>query len=144
VYADGRPNLLTHGRKATVRDFYVSAIILTCSLKNKIAAVILPSLQRIHNNFIEIDSGNNDNHGLKSIIKKRLEGDNRFSNLETERDDECGICLEPCTKIVLPKYCHAMCINYYHDWNTRSESCPFCRGTIRRVKSRDLWGSYVQ
>lgn len=23
--------------------------------------------------------------------------------------------------------------------NTKSESCPFCRGSIKRVKSRDLW-----
>lgn len=23
--------------------------------------------------------------------------------------------------------------------NTRSESCPFCRGNLKRVKSRDLW-----
>lgn len=23
--------------------------------------------------------------------------------------------------------------------NTRSESCPFCRGSLKRVKSRDLW-----
>ncbi|XP_022855062.1 E3 ubiquitin-protein ligase rnf8-B-like [Olea europaea var. sylvestris] len=41
--------------------------------------------------------------------------------------------------MVLPNCCHAMCINCYRNWNTRSESCPFCRGTIRRVKSRDLW-----
>ncbi|CAK9137362.1 unnamed protein product [Ilex paraguariensis] len=32
-----------------------------------------------------------------------------------------------------------MCINCYRDWNTRSESCPFCRGSLKRVKSRDLW-----
>ncbi|KAL0364263.1 UNVERIFIED_CONTAM: E3 ubiquitin-protein ligase AIRP2 [Sesamum angustifolium] len=46
---------------------------------------------------------------------------------------------EPCTKMVMPNCCHAMCINCYRDWSTRSESCPFCRGTLRRVKSRDLW-----
>lgn len=23
--------------------------------------------------------------------------------------------------------------------NTRSASCPFCRGSLKRVKSRDLW-----
>ncbi|KAL2547159.1 RING/U-box superfamily protein [Forsythia ovata] len=124
VYTDGRPKISTRGRKATVRDFY---------------AVILPSLQRIHNDFVELDSSNDNNHGLKRISKKRLEGDSGFTNVDAERDDECGICLEPCTKMVLPDCCHAMCINCYRDWNTRSESCPFCRGTLRRVKSRDLW-----
>uniref|UniRef100_A0A7N2MVF3 Uncharacterized protein n=1 Tax=Quercus lobata TaxID=97700 RepID=A0A7N2MVF3_QUELO len=44
----------------------------------------------------------------------------------------------------------SMCINCYHDCykfpffsicygSTRSESCPFCRGTLKRVKSGDLW-----
>ncbi|KAM1080618.1 hypothetical protein ACFX1X_015508 [Malus domestica] len=32
-----------------------------------------------------------------------------------------------------------MCINCYHDWNIRSESCPFCRGSLKRVNSGDLW-----
>ncbi|KAG9147286.1 hypothetical protein Leryth_018012 [Lithospermum erythrorhizon] len=56
-----------------------------------------------------------------------------------QRENECGICLEPCTKMVLPNCCHAMCINCYRDWNAISESCPFCRGNIKRVRSRDLW-----
>ncbi|KAH9625115.1 hypothetical protein KSS87_005821 [Heliosperma pusillum] len=41
--------------------------------------------------------------------------------------------------MVLPGCCHEMCINCYRNWNTRSESCPFCRKGLRRVKSEDLW-----
>jgi len=37
-------------------------------------------------------------------------------DLDFDRDEECGICLEPCTQMVLPNCCHAMCINCYHDW----------------------------
>jgi CDGSH-type Zn-finger protein len=30
--------------------------------------------------------------------------------------------------------------NIYHDCRyTRSKSCPFCRGSLKRVRSRDLW-----
>ncbi|XP_051122625.1 E3 ubiquitin-protein ligase AIRP2 isoform X2 [Andrographis paniculata] len=124
VYADGRPKVSTRGRKASIRDFY---------------AVILPSLQRLHYDLVELD-GTKDEHPLrKNVGKKTREGDVGEANSDSERDDECGICLEPCTKMVVPGCCHAMCINCYRDWSTRSESCPFCRGSLKRVKSRDLW-----
>ncbi|XP_034689406.1 E3 ubiquitin-protein ligase AIRP2 isoform X2 [Vitis riparia] len=124
VYTDGRPNISAHGRKATIRDFY---------------AVILPSLQRIHGNIMELDNDEDGHPEIETYGKKRTEEDGRLSNMDLKREDECGICLEPCTKMVLPNCCHAMCINCYRDWNTRSESCPFCRGSIKRVNSEDLW-----
>ncbi|KAJ0104835.1 hypothetical protein Patl1_18223 [Pistacia atlantica] len=82
--------------------------------------------------------------GRKASIRefysmKRLEDKWKLSDMDLEREDECGICLDPCTKVVLPSCCHAMCINCYRDWNTRSESCPFCRGSLKRVDSGDLW-----
>ncbi|CAF1973394.1 unnamed protein product [Brassica oleracea var. botrytis] len=101
----------------------------------KPGCVILPSLERLHINFAD-DSLWYPNP--KAITKKY---DNRFimSTVDLEREDECGICLEPCTKMVLPNCCHAMCIKCYRNWNTESESCPFCRGSIKRVNSEDLW-----
>ncbi|GLT86581.1 hypothetical protein SLE2022_047140 [Rubroshorea leprosula] len=119
VHADGRSNLSRHGRKATIREFY---------------GVILPSLQRLHSNMGELDDDK-----AESSNKTRIKLDSRFSDTELEREDECGICLEPCTKMVLPNCCHAMCIRCYRNWNTKSESCPFCRGSIKRVNSEDLW-----
>ncbi|GAA0169233.1 hypothetical protein LIER_23760 [Lithospermum erythrorhizon] len=124
VYKNGRPEISRHGRKASVSDFY---------------AIILPSLQRLHCDLVELKGSENEIPDSKSPSKKQIEGHNGFADLDMERDSECGICLEPCTKMVLPNCCHAMCINCYRDWNTRSESCPFCRGSIRRVKSRELW-----
>ncbi|KAL2510315.1 RING/U-box superfamily protein [Forsythia ovata] len=122
VYTDGRPTS-TCGRKATVQDFY---------------AVILPSLQQLHYDFVELGITEDENIGLRSNGKKRL-GGSGLVNLGTERDDECGICLEPCTKMVLPTCCHAMCMKCFNDWNKRSVSCPFCRGNLKSVKSKDLW-----
>ncbi|KAI7727301.1 hypothetical protein M8C21_027573 [Ambrosia artemisiifolia] len=117
VYTDGRPKISRHGRKATVNDFY---------------AVILPSLRRLHYDLVELDNGpKEESPKLQISSSKKLEKDEKFTNIDLEREDECGICLEPCTKIVLPNCCHAM--------NSRSASCPFCRGNIKRVKSRDLW-----
>ncbi|XP_047316326.1 E3 ubiquitin-protein ligase AIRP2 [Impatiens glandulifera] len=121
VYTDGRTKISNHGRKATVRDFY---------------AIILPSLQRLHGDLVELGGVSKEFNPKKMEIMK---GGSGFSDVDMEREDECGICLEPCTKMVLPNCCHAMCINCYRDWNSRSESCPFCRGNIKRVRSRDLW-----
>ncbi|XP_010556183.1 PREDICTED: uncharacterized protein LOC104825533 [Tarenaya hassleriana] len=125
VYSDGQWRLPTHGRKATIREFY---------------GVILPSLQRLHSNFAEFP-GQWRGDDAKALAKMRFDKEEggRFSSIDLEREDECGICLEPCTKMVLPNCCHAMCIKCYRNWNTKSESCPFCRGSIKRVNSEDLW-----
>ncbi|KAG6639394.1 hypothetical protein CIPAW_10G096800 [Carya illinoinensis] len=109
---------------------------IDCSYKS----VILPSLQRLHNDSLDLKTPGGEFHGLGMAVRKKSEDRwKKLSDVDLEREDECGICLEPCTKIVLPNCCHAMCINCYHDWNTRSESCPFCRGALKRVNSGDLW-----
>ena len=65
---------------------------------------------------MESGHASNDNQGMEMMGKNRVEGSNGFSNVDLEREDECGICLEPCTKMVLPNCCHEMCINCYRDW----------------------------
>lgn len=97
-------------------DLSVVLWVFWLSLKKTLAAVILPSLQQLHYDLVELDDGNNENLARRSFGKKRLEGDGVYANLDSERDDECGICLEPCTKMVVPNCCHAMCINCYRDW----------------------------
>ncbi|PPR86029.1 hypothetical protein GOBAR_AA34661 [Gossypium barbadense] len=104
----------------------------------KIAAVILPSLQRLHGDLSELDATGEEDHCFEMVVKKKLDDKRKVSDMELEREDECGICLEPCNKVVLPNCCHAMCINCYRD-SLRSESCPFCRGSLKRVTSGDLW-----
>ena len=83
--------------------------------KNIIVAVILPSLLGL-NNMVEMDITRDEKPGTEIISKERLHGGISSSKLEFEREAECGICLEPCAKIVLPTCCHAMCINCYRDW----------------------------
>ncbi|KAJ6809094.1 uncharacterized protein M6B38_163505 [Iris pallida] len=113
VYVDGKASISTYERKASLREFY---------------AVIYPSLQQIESNLVDGDCKFRSRG--KEIPGRRV---------DVERENECGICLEICTKMVLPNCNHAMCLNCYHDWNMRSQSCPFCRGSIKRVQSRDLW-----
>ncbi|KAH7515607.1 hypothetical protein FEM48_Zijuj10G0044400 [Ziziphus jujuba var. spinosa] len=149
VYTDGRPNISTHGRKATIKDFYAIALPSLYSwvlhsdlvglLKTELTAIILPSLERLHGDFEKLDDAKEGHSSIESSGKKMIMGEGGLANVDMEREDECGICLEPCTKMVLPNCCHAMCIKCYRNWNTKSESCPFCRGNIKRVNSEDLW-----
>ncbi|CDY72164.1 BnaCnng76270D [Brassica napus] len=101
VRSDGRWNLSRYGRKATIREFY---------------GVILPSLERLHINFSDLPGDSLWYPNPKAITKKNYDTEgNRFimtNNVDSEREEECGICLEPCTKMV---------------------------GSIKRVNSEDLW-----
>lgn len=67
---------------------------------------------------MELDNTTKGESSSELVVssQKKPEKDNEFTNIDLEREDECGICLEPCTKIVLPNCCHAMCINCYRDW----------------------------
>ncbi|KAL8042530.1 hypothetical protein ABFX02_09G057800 [Erythranthe guttata] len=125
VHLDNKQKFPSHGRKASVGQFY---------------GVILPSLEHLYDSSVELDSYEDEINRFEMVTKKKTESNKRTClDVDLEREDECGICLEACTKMVLPNCCHAMCINCYRDWNMRSESCPFCRGSIKRVNSGDLW-----
>lgn len=115
VYGDRMlPSMSSQERKATLREFY---------------AIIYPSLGQLQGDLTELDKEN---------LKTKMVED-QSKQQDQEREDECGICMETCTKMVLPYCGHSMCISCFHDWNSRSESCPFCRGSLKRVSSRDLW-----
>ncbi|XP_034677106.1 E3 ubiquitin-protein ligase AIRP2-like [Vitis riparia] len=124
VYVDGMPTMSSQERKATLREFY---------------AVIYPSLRQLGGQFIELEDTNKRSRCTEVLSRKRVEDRRKVSDKEIDRDDECGICMETCTKMVLPNCGHSMCICCFHDWNVRSQSCPFCRGSLKRVSSRDLW-----
>ncbi|XP_057421945.1 E3 ubiquitin-protein ligase AIRP2-like isoform X1 [Lotus japonicus] len=124
IHTNGKPNTYSYGRKATIREFY---------------GVILPSLQRLHDDLVDTNIMKEKDRSIEVVIDRSADDRRKPFDLDSDRENECGICLESCTKMVLPNCCHAMCKNCYSDWNTRSESCPFCRGSLKRVNSGDLW-----
>ncbi|KAF7813648.1 E3 ubiquitin-protein ligase AIRP2-like [Senna tora] len=119
VYLDGMPSLSSKERKATLKDFY---------------AVIYPSLRLLEEEF-NASKINDHRSNCSTEVMSRKRGFDK----DQERDDECGICMETSMKMVLPNCGHSLCISCFHDWNVRSESCPFCRGSLKRVSPRDLW-----
>ncbi|XP_058102120.1 E3 ubiquitin-protein ligase AIRP2-like [Magnolia sinica] len=124
VHVDGKTAISSNERKASLREFY---------------AVIYPSLQQLEGDLTELESTKQRDRCTEMFSGKRVEERRQISDRDSERDDECGICMEACTRMVLPDCGHAMCNRCYHDWNTRSQSCPFCRGSLKRVNSDDLW-----
>ncbi|KAG8640045.1 E3 ubiquitin-protein ligase AIRP2 isoform X2 [Manihot esculenta] len=124
VYVDGMPTLSSKERKATLREFY---------------ATIYPSLRLLEGEFIELEDISRRSRGSEVLSRKRVEDMRKQFDNEFERDHECGICMEDSAKMVLPNCGHSLCISCFRDWNARSQSCPFCRGSLKRVNSRDLW-----
>ncbi|KAL5198102.1 hypothetical protein ABZP36_001614 [Zizania latifolia] len=109
VYADGTTTMSTHERKASIRNFYGMMHILWRS--------------------ICIERYRRQDEDQKMVI----------SEIDDNIEEECGICMEINSKVVLPTCSHAMCIKCYRDWRSRSQSCPFCRNSLKRVNSADLW-----
>ncbi|KAJ8758911.1 hypothetical protein K2173_002690 [Erythroxylum novogranatense] len=123
AYVDGMPMLSSKERKASLREFY---------------AVIYPSLRQLESELVEFED-NQINQKIDVLNKMRMENRRKLVDNDIERDEECGICLENGAKMVLPNCVHSLCMSCFHDWNVRSKSCPFCRGSLRRVRSGDLW-----
>ncbi|KAL6193205.1 hypothetical protein ACLB2K_034289 [Fragaria x ananassa] len=130
VYVDGVPSISSKEQKVTIREFY---------------GVIYPYLRQLEGEFNELEDS-------KKRSQKRIEDRKNLSDIDLERDDECGICMENYAKMVLPNCGHSIfnknyCASYLllvifnvTDYrNARSQSCPFCRGSLKRVSSTDLW-----
>eukprot|EP00252_Welwitschia_mirabilis_P014852 TRINITY_DN3289_c0_g1_i1.p1 TRINITY_DN3289_c0_g1~~TRINITY_DN3289_c0_g1_i1.p1 ORF type:complete len:167 (+),score=34.91 TRINITY_DN3289_c0_g1_i1:1215-1715(+) len=114
----------THERKASIREFY---------------AVIFPSLLQLPGGITDMEERKQKSVCMERYKKKADEQRGYLSEIDLEREEECGICMEANSKIVLPNCGHALCMKCYREWHTRSQSCPFCRDSLKRVKSKDLW-----
>lgn len=80
-------------------------------------AVIFPSLMQLHKGISDVDD-----RRQKAICTERYrprdEDDSKrqVSEIDIEREEECGICMELNSKVVLPNCSHAMCIKCYRQW----------------------------
>lgn len=125
TYPDGKTTMSIYERKASIRQFY---------------ALIFPSLLQLQRGITELDD-----RKQKEICRVRYRRkDNDYdkgilTETKSEGGDECGICMEMRDIVVLPHCSHSMCLNCYRDWRKRSQSCPFCRDSLRRMNSGDLW-----
>lgn len=124
VYIDGTTTMFTHEKKASIKEFY---------------AVIFPSLMQLHNGITDMEDKKQKAICLERYKKRDDDARMHYSELDAEREEECGICMELNSKIVLPNCSHCMCMKCYREWHSRSQSCPFCRDSLKGVSCSDLW-----
>eukprot|EP00268_Persea_americana_P022008 TRINITY_DN2186_c1_g1_i6.p1 TRINITY_DN2186_c1_g1~~TRINITY_DN2186_c1_g1_i6.p1 ORF type:complete len:256 (-),score=36.35 TRINITY_DN2186_c1_g1_i6:853-1620(-) len=124
AYADGKTTMTVHERKATIKEFY---------------AVIFPSLLQLQKGITDLEDRKQREICVQKYKKRGDEDKGKLSELEIEREEECGICMEMNSKVVLPNCNHTLCMKCYWDWHARSQSCPFCRDSLKGVNSSDLW-----
>ncbi|XP_057548449.1 E3 ubiquitin-protein ligase AIRP2 [Amaranthus tricolor] len=124
TYADGRTTMSVHEKKASIRQFY---------------GVIFPSLLQLQAGITERDDQKQKEVCALKYRKKDEHDKYKLMELEKEIDEECGICMEINDMLVLPYCNHSLCSKCYKDWSACSQSCPFCRDSLKGVKPGDLW-----
>ncbi|KAM3340441.1 E3 ubiquitin-protein ligase AIRP2 isoform X2 [Capsicum galapagoense] len=124
AYEDGKTSMYIHERKASIKQFY---------------GVIFPSLLQLQRGITDIDDRKQREICATKYRRRDETNKGKLSEIEIEREEECGICMEMDTKVVLPSCNHSLCMKCYRNWRARSQSCPFCRDSLKRVNSGELW-----
>ncbi|GMP85830.1 hypothetical protein CsSME_00038850 [Camellia sinensis var. sinensis] len=124
AYDNGKTTMSIHERRASIREFY---------------GIIFPSLLQLQRGITDVEDRKQREICAAKYSRRDKMNKGKISEIDIEREEECGICMEINTKVVLPKCSHSMCMKCYRNWRNRSQSCPFCRDSLKRVDSGDLW-----
>ncbi|CAL5388649.1 unnamed protein product [Camellia sinensis] len=110
-YEDGKTTMCFYERKASIREFY---------------GVIFPSLLQLQRGITDVEDRKQREICAAKYKRRDEMNKGKLSEIDIEREEECGICLEISSKVVLPKCNHSMCMKCY-------------RNCLKRVNSGDLW-----
>ncbi|MBA0603615.1 hypothetical protein Gorai_003753 [Gossypium raimondii] len=124
TYADGKTTMSVYERKASIREFY-GEFRRDCLARFK--------------GITDLEDRKQKEACTVRYRRKDESARGKISEIDCEREDECSICMEMNGLVVLPNCSHSMCLNCYKDWHDRSQSCPFCRDSLEKVDSSDLW-----
>ncbi|XP_042491528.1 E3 ubiquitin-protein ligase AIRP2 isoform X3 [Macadamia integrifolia] len=105
AYADGKSTMYIHERKASFKEFY---------------AIIFPSLLQLQRGITDVDDRKQKELCSTRYRKKDEMDKGKMSEIDIEREEECGICMEIGSKVVLPNCSHALCMKCYRDWMPRT------------------------
>ncbi|MBA0748702.1 hypothetical protein Gogos_002694 [Gossypium gossypioides] len=120
VYVDGTTTMSTHERKASIREFY--SIFLHLSLLLFGECVELRGVNEILSGVTDSEDKQQKAACVERYRRREDEEYKQLTDIDFEREEECGICMETNSKM-----------------RSRSQSCPFCRDSLKRVNSGDLW-----
>ncbi|KAF5953625.1 hypothetical protein HYC85_006481 [Camellia sinensis] len=101
AYEGGKTTMCFYERKASIREFY---------------GVIFPPLLQLQRGITDVEDRKQREICAAKYKRKDEMNKGKVSEIDIEREEECGICLE-----------------------ISSKSCPFCRDSLKRVNSGDLW-----
>ncbi|GAA0160990.1 hypothetical protein LIER_39142 [Lithospermum erythrorhizon] len=124
AYGDGKTTMSVHERKASLKEFY---------------GIIFPSLLQLERGITDLDERKQRELCATKYQRRDDMNKGKLTDIDIEREEECGICMELTAKVVLPNCGHSLCMKCFKDWHGRSESCPFCRDSLKMVSSADLW-----
>lgn len=79
-------------------------------------AVIFPSLLQLQSGITDLEDRKQKE--ACTLRFKRKDGMERgkLSEVDIEREEECGICMEMNSKVVLPNCSHSLCLKCYREW----------------------------
>ena len=80
------------------------------------SAVIYPSLLQLQKGVTDTEDTKQKAVCMERYRKRDDEEHRQPSDIDIEREEECGICMEMNSKIVLPDCNHVMCLTCYHEW----------------------------
>ncbi|KAH7514618.1 hypothetical protein FEM48_Zijuj11G0108500 [Ziziphus jujuba var. spinosa] len=101
AYEDGKTTMCIHERKASLKEFY---------------SVIFPSLLQLQRGITEVEERKQKDICATKYKRKDDFDKGKLSEIELEREEECDICMEMNSKVVLPNCNHSMCIKCYQNW----------------------------
>lgn len=79
-------------------------------------AVIFPSLLQLQRGITDLEDRKQKEVCNMRYRKKDESEKCEVSEIEIEREEECGICMEMNSMVVLPNCTHSLCIKCYRDW----------------------------
>ncbi|KAJ9543794.1 hypothetical protein OSB04_023501 [Centaurea solstitialis] len=133
--ADGKTTMHVHEKKASIRQFYGENLGKMSKWYEVMwTAVIFPSIMQLQSGLTDLEERKQKETFLRMYSRKDGLEKGKLSDSDVEREAECGICLETNRKVVLPNCSHSLCLKH-----GRSQSCPFCRESLKGVKLSDLW-----
>ncbi|XP_062168062.1 E3 ubiquitin-protein ligase AIRP2 isoform X2 [Alnus glutinosa] len=100
AYQDGKTTMYIHERKATLKEFY---------------GVIFPSLMQLQRGITDVEDRKQRETCATKYKRKGESEKGKLSEIELEREEECGICMEINSKVVLPICNHSMCMMCYRN-----------------------------
>lgn len=104
------------------RDLFSLMKIFFCLTINlhrigyKWTGVIFPSLLQLQRGITDVEDKKQKEICAAKYKRKDELKKGKVSEIDMEREEECGICLEIRCKIVLPDCNHSMCMKCYRNW----------------------------